>query len=133
MKRATTVPPAIRAAFLEALRPESAHAAVLPDPLPMGQVLRLVDKNSGSSELIRVLAGHDGNAYHLDYYRVDNEGQTSWHGRIHEDGRAEKLENIEGQLGRRVFPDPEETKRDLQRIAAHNDHTREVLRKKGFL
>jgi hypothetical protein len=133
MKRATTVPPAIRAAFLAALQPESAHAAALPDPLPMDQVLRLTDKNSGSTELIRVKAGHDGKAYFLDYYRVDNDGQTSWHARIHEDGRIEKLENIEGQLGRRVFPDPEDTKRDLQRIVAHNDQTREVLRKKGFL
>lgn len=133
MKRATTVPPAVRAAFLAALRPESRHAAVLPDPLPLDRVLRLIDKTATGNELIRVLAGQDGNAYFLDFYREDHDNETSWHARIHQDGRIEKLENIEGQLGRPVFATPEETRRDRQWVAAHNEQTRQVLRKKGFL
>jgi hypothetical protein len=133
MTRATTVPPAARTAFLGPLRSESSHAAALPDPLPMDKVLRLIDRQSGSTELIRVRAGHDDKGYFLDYYRVDNDGETSWHGRIRDDGSLEELENIEGQLGTRWFPDPADTQRELRRVAAHNDQAREVLRKKGFL
>jgi hypothetical protein len=132
MKRATTVPPAARAAILAALRPESDHAAALPDPLPLDRLLFLVDKSSGSTEQLRARAGHDDQGYFLDYYRVDNRGETSWHGRIRDDGRTEELENIEGELGVRWFPDPEDTKRERQRVNAHNDRVREILRSKGF-
>lgn len=133
MRRATTVPPAARAAILAGLGPESDHAAALPDPLPLDRLLFLVDKARNSTEQIRARAGHDDQGYFLDYYRVDNDGQTSWHGRIRDDGRAEKLENIEGQLGRRAFPDPADTERERQRIIAHNARVHEILRAKGFL
>jgi hypothetical protein len=127
----TTVPPAIRAAFLAALQPLSKHAAALPDPLPVGRVLRLSDPAAtGSREDIRVLAGQDGAAFHLDYFRVKSD--VSSHGRIHDDGRVEKLENYEGQFGITVFPDPAATEREKQRVAAHNTKVRDLLRQKGF-
>ncbi len=125
----TTVPPGVRAAFLAALRPESDHADALPDPLPVGRVLRLVDPAKESTEKIRVLAGDDG-GYYLDFFRRD--GESSWHGRIREDGTDEKLENFEGQFGTKVFPDPADTEREQQRIYQHNARVRELLRKKGF-
>ena len=133
MKRATTVPPAARAAIQAALRPESDHAAALPDPLPLDKLLFLIDKTKTTTEQIRVRASRDNSGYYLDYYRVDNDGQTSWHGRIRDTGAVEELENIEGQLGTRWFPDPADTKREQQRIIAHNDRAREILKKKGFL
>jgi hypothetical protein len=134
MRRATTVPPDARAALQAALQGKSDHAAALPDPLPLGRTLYIVDKSkTSSSERLAVLAGHDEAGYFLDYYRADSARETSWHGRLREDGSAEKLENIEGQLGRSWFPDPADTERDRQRIVAHNERVREILRKKGFL
>jgi hypothetical protein len=132
----TTVPPAIRAAFLAALQPLSKHAAALPDPLPVGgRAIRLSDPSAtGSREEIRVLAGQtgdgDGAKFYLDYFRVKSD--VSVHGRIHEDGRVEKLENYEGQFGITVFPNPADTEREKQRVADHNTRVRAVLRQKGF-
>ena len=128
----TTVPSAIRGVFLAALQPLSKHAAALPDPLPVGgRALRLSDPSAtGSREELRVLAGSDGAAFYLDYYRV--KGEISAHGRIHEDGRVEKLESYEGQFGINVFPNPADTEREKQRVADHNTRVRAVLRQKGF-
>lgn len=133
MKRAVTVPPAARAAFATALKPESRHAGALPDPLPIGRVLRLVDKSVDTDEETKILAGQDEKGYFLDYFRVDNDGQVEWHGRIRDDGKIEELENFEGQFGRQVFPgDPERTEAELQRIIAHNERVQAILRAKGF-
>jgi hypothetical protein len=134
----TTVPSAIRAVFLAALQPLSKHAAALPDPLPVGgRAIRLSDPSAtGSREEIRVLAGQDGAgdgagaAFYLDYFRVKSD--ISAHGRIHEDGRVEKLEGYEGQFGIAVFPSAADTEREKKRVADHNARVRELLRKKGF-
>ncbi len=123
MTRALTVPTRARRAFAAALKDLSVHAGGLPDPLPIGHVLRIFDDtvepvavtrrgDMNTDEELTVLAGEDERGYFLDYYRVDNDndGQTSWHSRIREDGSVEALENYEGQWGRRIFPDdPEKT------------------------
>jgi hypothetical protein len=133
MKRAVTVPPAVRAAFVVGLARESPHAAALPDPLPMGRLLRIVDKASNSTDELTVLADQNENGYFLDNFTVGNDGQTSWHGRVLQDGTGEALENYEGQLG---FPfyrdDPAKTAAEKQRILEHNTRVGEILRAKGF-
>ena len=135
MTRAVTVPPAARAAFVAALEGSSDHRAAIPDPLPMGRVLRVIDNTADSDEALKVLAGQDDQGYFLDYYRVDQDrdGQTSRHGRIRDNGAIESLENYEGQWGRQVYSDdPARTEAELQRILAHNARVREILRAKGF-
>ena len=135
MKRAVTVPPAARAAFAVALKGESPHAAALPDPLPMGRVLRIVDKAIESEDQLKVLAGENERGHFLDYYCVidDRDGYTFSHGRIRKDGTTESLESYEGQWGRPFFPDdPAKTKAEHARIDAHNARVEEVLRAKGF-
>jgi hypothetical protein len=128
----TTVPPAIRAAIQAALQPLSKHAAALPDPLPVGgRPIRLADPAAaGAREDIRVVAGQDAGGFYLDYFRVKSD--VSAHGRIHADGRVEKLENYEGQFGINVSADPAETEREKQRVADHNTKVRDLLRHKGF-
>ena len=135
MKRAVTAPPAARAAFAAALKDESPHAAALPDPLPMGRVLRIVDKATDTEDELKVLAGENEQGYFLDYYCVidDRDGRTFSHGRIHENGTTRRLENYEGQWGRPIFPDdPAKTKAEHARIDAHNTRVAEILRAKGF-
>lgn len=132
-KRTTVVPAAAREAIHAALRPESDHADALPDPLYVNKLLFLVDKAKASTEQIRARAGQDDQGYFLDYYRLDNRGETSWHGRIRDTGVLERLENVEGELGTRWFPDPADTQRELLRVGAHNDRVREILRQKGFV
>jgi hypothetical protein len=131
-----TVPPAARAAFVATLSRSSDHADAVPDPLPLGRVLRVVDKNVESDESLKVLAGQDEHGYFLDYYRVDQDrdGETSRHGRVRDSGVLEPLENYEGQHGREIFPDdPAKTEAELQRILAHNAQVKELLRAKGFV
>ncbi len=133
MKRAVTVPPAARSAFAKALSTVSSHAAALPDPLPAGRVLRLVDRSSDSDEEMTVFAGESDTGHYLDYYRVGNDGQTTFHGRIRDDGTFEELENYEGEYGWPVFPnDPEKTAAEHQRMIAHNTRVEAILRAKGF-
>jgi hypothetical protein len=136
MKRAVTVPPAARSAFVVALKENSEHWAALPDPLPVGRILRVVDKAADTEEQLQVLAGKGERGYFLDYYRIDQDrdAETSSHHRILETGTIEELENYEGQWGRKVFPgDPAATEAEHQRIIAHNARVREVLRAKGFI
>jgi hypothetical protein len=123
------VPAAVRASFLDALRRVSRHAGGLPDPLPMGRVLRVVDRQSASADHLRVLAGNDG-SYYLDYFRVN--GDASSHCRLRAGGAVETLENYEGQFGMPVQDDEDATRREHARIAAHNVRVSEVLRRKGF-
>jgi hypothetical protein len=133
MKRNTTMPPAARAAIVAAMCRESDHAGALPDPLPLDRMLLPVDRSRTTTEQLRVRAGRDAQGYFLDFFKIDTRDETSFHGRIREDGRGEKLENIEGQHGRRAFADPAETERERLRIIANNDHARQILKKKGFL
>jgi hypothetical protein len=133
--RAVTAPPAARAAFELALKDESLHARALPDPLPMGRVLRVIDKTVDTENELRVLAGKDEQGYFLDYFSTSNDrdGPTFWHGRIRDDGAVQSLENYEGQWGRRVYrDDPARTEAELQRILTHNERVRAILRAKGF-
>jgi hypothetical protein len=131
--RAVTVPPAVRSVFVAALAPNSPHAAALPDPLPMGRVLRVVDKASNSTDELKVLAGQNDKGYFLDYFRVDNGGETNWHARILQDGTLEELENYDGQFGFPYFPDdPAKTAAEEKRILEHNTRVREILVAKGF-
>jgi hypothetical protein len=133
MTRALTVPPDVRAAFVAGLKGESRHAAGLPDPLPMGRVLRVVDKASNSDDVLRVLAGEDENGYFLDFFNVANDGESNWHGRVRQDGTGQALENYEGQLGFPSFPgDPEKTAAEKKRILEHNKRVGEILKAKGF-
>ncbi|MGE0323297.1 MAG: hypothetical protein AB7K71_17400 [Polyangiaceae bacterium] len=125
-----TIPPEVRAAFAAALRPISAHAGALPDPLPVGRVLWLHDGAVTSGETIRVLAGKDAAGYFLDYFRRDE--YSAWHGRLRPECPDEDLENYDGQFGIRGFPDPADTERERQRVVAHNANVRALLRRKGF-
>jgi hypothetical protein len=133
MKRYVTVPPAVRSAFVAALAPNSPHAAALPDPLPMGRTLRVVDKASNSTDVLKVLAGQNEKGYFLDYFRVDNDGEGNSHARVLQDGTVEELENYEGQWGFPAFDDPAETAAARQRILDHNTRVDEILRAKGFI
>ena len=71
----------------------------MPDPLPMGRVLYIIDRAVDSEEALKVLAGRDERGYFLDYYRIDNDrdGQTFRHGRVRDNGVIESLENYESQ------------------------------------
>ena len=102
----------------------------------MGRVLQIVDKTADTEESLEVLAGKDERGYFLDYYRIDQDrdAETSSHGRILETGAYERLENYDGQWGRKVFPgDPEKTEAEHQRIKDHNGRVRAVLLAKGFI
>lgn len=136
MTRAVTVPPAARAAFVAALEGSSDHRAAIPDPLPMGRVLNIVDQSVDSEEVLKVLAGKDERGYFLDYFRRDSDrdGYTYRHGRVRDNGTIESLENYEGQWGRPRFPDdPAKTEAEHRRMDAHNDRVRDILRAKGFI
>jgi hypothetical protein len=135
MKRAVTVPPAARSAFAVALKENSKHWAALPDPLPMGRVLRIVDRAADTEEQLQVLAGKDERGYYLDYYRIDQDrdGETSSHQRILETGMIEELENYEGQWGFPAYDDPARTAAEKKRILEHNTRVGEILRAKGFI
>ncbi len=146
MKGEDIVPTRAWRTFMTALKTSSTDGGGLPSPLPMGVVLRIFDYDVVPEEVTRrgelntdedlaVLAGKDESGYFLDYYRVDNDndGQTSRHGRIREDGKVEGLENFEGQWGRQKFPDdPDETKAELERMLTNNARVKKILRAKGF-
>jgi hypothetical protein len=127
------VPEAARATILAVLPRKTRHAAALPDPLPMDQVLIFVDGTQQTTEKVRACAGQDDRGYFLDYYKTDSENDVSWHGRIRDDGTVENLENFEGQFGWPAFPDPADTERERQRIRAHNERVEAILNKKGFV
>lgn len=121
---------------MAALEGNSDHRAAIPDPLPMGRVLYVVDRTVDSEEELKVLAGKDDRGYFLDYFRRDSDrdGYTYRHGRIRDNGTIESLENYEGQWGRPYFPDdPARTEAEDRRMDAHNDRVGEILRAKGFI
>lgn len=132
-KRGGRVPPAARTAIVSALRAESDHADALPDPLVLDQPIFLRDETKQTDEQLRARADEDERGYFLDFYSERNDDQTSFHGRIRDDGSREKLVNIEGQYGHRAFSDPAETERERQRIIAHNKRAFAILEYKGFL
>ncbi len=101
----------------------------------MGRVLRVVDETIATADRLLVLADTNEQGHFLDFYSVidDRDGPTFWHGRIHESGTVEPLENYEGQWGRPFFPDdPAKTKAEDARIDAHNIRVGDILRAKGF-
>ena len=101
----------------------------------MGRVLHIVDRAIDSEDQLKVLAGKNEQGHFLDYYCVidDRDGHTFSHGRVHENGTTQRLENYEGQWGRPFFPDdPARTKAEHARIDAHNARVAEILRAKGF-
>ena len=99
----------------------------------MGRLLRVVDKASNCTDELTVLAGQNEKGYFLDYFAVGNDGETSWHGRVLQDGTSETLENYEGQFGFPFYPDdPARTAAEKKRILAHNTRVGEILRAKGF-
>lgn len=132
MTRAVTVPPAVRLAFLEALKQESRQAAGLPDPLPIGRVLNVWDRASDCADQLSVLVLENEDGYFLDYYTVGNDGETSWHGRVFQDGTGKPLENIEAQLGRPSIDDPVKKAAYEAWLTEHNTRVRQILKAKGF-
>ncbi|MFJ9362852.1 hypothetical protein ACIRRA_00320 [Nocardia sp. NPDC101769] len=123
------VPGRVRDIFVTALTPETTHIAALPDPLPLGHRIGLVAPGGSPRERIRVLAEHDETGYFLDYYREGNDGETSWHARVREDGSITPLENL---TWRRHFDDPEQARQERERVAAHNTRVVEILRAKNL-
>jgi len=112
-------------------RLSSKHKAALPPVLETGQVYRPVDPSLGSHyPELRLVFGQDGDQFYLDYFTHTEDASS--HRRIHMDGSVIKLENYEGQFGVRQFADPADTAREDQRVAAHNRHVADVLRRKGF-
>ncbi len=127
-ERLVRLPDAITAA----LRGLTRHSDLLPDVLEAGRVHRVDDPtDTRDQEDLRVVAGigPDGRPY-LDYFRVGD--PTSDHARLHADGSREPLENYTAQFGFPVLPDAEQTRREHERIAAHNAEVLAVLRRKGF-
>jgi hypothetical protein len=106
----------------------------LPDPLRAPTSLRFVwDVGRGRNHIVCLRTERVGGRYILDNYSSRNDGETSYHGRIHEDGRRESLENYEGQVSMPVLATPELTAREHERIWAWNEEVTRVLRSKGFL
>ncbi len=123
------MPGRVRDIFVTALAPETTHIAALPDPLPVGTRIGLVAPDGSPRERIRVRAEHDETGYFLDYFQRSNDGETSWHGRVREDGSITRLENYER---RRIFDDPEQTRQERERVAAHNKRVKEILQAKNL-
>ncbi|MFJ9362853.1 hypothetical protein ACIRRA_00325 [Nocardia sp. NPDC101769] len=121
------VPDPVRDIFVTALTRRTTHIAALPDPLPIGIRIGLFVSEGSSRERIVVRAEHDETGYFLDYFQRANDGETSSHGRVREDGSTVLLENYEQ---RRIFDDPEQTRLDRERVAAHNKRVSEILRAK---
>jgi hypothetical protein len=108
----------------------------LPDPLPLDrrvtifhEVAECLAEERTSRGIYQVRAGYDG-AYFLDrYFEMQSPMLFTTHVRIHEDGRTEELERLETA---RRFADPDDARREAERIAAHNGRVREILARKGF-
>lgn len=124
------MPDQVRDIFVTALTPETTHIAAFPDPLPLGRRMGLVAPEGSSRERIRVRAEHNETGYFLDFFRRDNDGETSSHCRIREDGSITRLENL--ILVHRHFDDPEQARQERERRAAHNKRVLELLRAKGL-
>ncbi|MET8422576.1 hypothetical protein [Nocardia sp. NPDC004860] len=121
------VPGPVRDIFVAALTQVTTHIAALPDPLPLGIRIGLLAPDGSPRQRIVVRAEHDETGYFLDYFQTANDGETSSHGRVREDGSTTLLENYER---RRIYEDPEQTRPDRERVAAHNKRVSEILRAK---
>ncbi|MCU1643425.1 MAG: hypothetical protein JWN03_3700 [Nocardia sp.] len=124
------VPGPVRDTFVTALTPETTHIAALPDPLPVGIRIGLFVPEGSSRERIVVRAEHDETGYFLDFFQRTNDGETSSHDRVREDGSITPLENL--ILVRRHFDDPEQARQERERVAAHNKRVLEILRAKNL-
>jgi hypothetical protein len=123
------VPEAVRSVLVGRLSSKQKQA--LPAVLETDRVYRPLDPALGSQHpTLRVLIKQDGDEFYLDYYSHSDDASS--HRRIRMDGSVTALENYDGQFGTRSFPDPADTAREDQRVAAHNRRVAEVLRDKGF-
>ncbi|MBL1075193.1 hypothetical protein JK358_12400 [Nocardia sp. 2] len=124
------VPDRVRDIFVRTLTPGTTHIAAFPDPLPLGVRIGLVAPEGSSRERIRVRAEHDETGYYLDFYQESNDGETSSHYRIREDGSITPLENL--ILLHQHFADPEQARQERERRAAHNKQVIEILKAKDL-
>lgn len=106
---------------------------VVPDPLPVPTSLRFVWDWGRARNLVLYVRTEkvDGRCV-LDFYLSRDDDETSYHGRIHEDGREEALENYEWQVGLPILATPEETAREHERIHAQRAEVARILERKGF-
>jgi hypothetical protein len=144
-KKKEHVAPEIRAVFVKAIERISPGPGVgapgainpppvVPDPLPVPTSLHFFwDWGRERNVLLRVRTEKIGGRCVLDFFRSHNDGETSYHGRIHEDGREEALENYEWQVGLPILATPEETQREHERIHAQKAEVARILHRKGFL
>ncbi len=75
------------------------------------------------------LFGSDDSGEYLDYYSSHRMTNDS-HVRIHEDGRVESLESLDGM--RRTSADPDENARLENEFWEHNERVSRLLEEKGF-
>ncbi|MGY0503352.1 hypothetical protein ACWZHB_33115 [Nocardia sp. FBN12] len=122
------VPNRVRDIFVATLT--TTHIAAFPDPLPLGVRIGLVAPEGSSRERIRVRAEHDETGYFLDFYKEGNDGETSSHCRIREDGSITPLENL--ILVHPHFGDPEQARQERERRGAHNKRVKEILQAKNL-
>ncbi|MCU1643426.1 MAG: hypothetical protein JWN03_3701 [Nocardia sp.] len=123
------VPGPVRDTFVTALTPQTTHIAALPDPLPLGIGIGLIAPDGSPRQRIVVRVEHDESGYLLDYFQESNDGETSSHSRVREDGSITRLENYDW---RRHFDDPEQARQERERVAAHNKRVTEILRAKDL-
>lgn len=129
MTRPQLVPDDVRAALVG--RMHSKHKGALPAQLETGRLYQPVDPAAGGQRAeLRVLVGHDGERFYLDYFTRSDEATA--HLRVFPDGTVTKLDNYQGQFGTKSFPDPADTARERERVAEHNRRVRAVLKQKGF-
>lgn len=123
-------PDQVRDIFVRTLAPGTTHIAAFPDPLPLGIRIALAAPEGSSRERIRVRAEHDETGYYLDFYQERNDGETSSHYRIREDGSIMHLENL--IQVHQHFADPEQNRHEQERIVAHNKRVIAILKAKDF-
>ncbi len=73
--------------------------------------------------------GSDEDGEYLDYYSSHRMTNDS-HVRVHEDGRVESLESLDGM--RPMSPDPDENARLEDEFWGHNERVSRLLDEKGF-
>jgi hypothetical protein len=144
-KKKEYVPPEIREVFARAIQgmaPGEGYPTpnaidrppVLPDPLQVPTNLQFFwDWARERNRMLRVRTDKVDGRCVLDFYLIFNDGETSYHGRIHEDGREEALENYEWQVGLPILATPEETQREHERIRAQKLEVARILERKGLL
>ncbi|MGX1806321.1 hypothetical protein ACWIGI_11450 [Nocardia sp. NPDC055321] len=124
------VPDQVRDTFATTLSTVTSHVSALPNPLPLGARIGLVAPRGSARERICIGTERDESGYFLDFYKEGNDGETSSHCRVREDGSITRLENL--ILVQRHFDDPEQARQEKARLAEHNRQVVEILRAKGL-